>query len=185
MDDGLQIITEETSREDPLRHITALERRLECDRVYVMDETIERSDENPLGFREVRLSPEERVRTIRDGTDGIGCRDIGTAFLEGRHEDPDAYPIGLRTADLLGRVVEAAKAVGYADGFRAARDSLASSRAMAHGVEINLPKEQLVDLLDRSLTRFSPEVAEKGALIERVEAGIARAFARPGLGGRE
>lgn len=182
MDDGLQIITEETSREDLLRHIAALERRLECDRVYVTDDTVERTMENPLGFREVRLSPEERVRAIREGSDGIGCRDIGTAFLEGRHEDPKAYPMSRRTAELLGRVVEAAKARGYADGFRAARDTVASSRTLVDRVE--LPKDHLVAMLDHSLDKIDPDARERSALIDRVAAGIARAFSRPDRGDR-
>lgn len=177
MDDGLQIITEETSREDLLRHIAALERRLECDRVYVVDETLERTEENPMRLRTVLLSPEERVRTIRDGTDGIGCRDIGTAFLEGRHEDPNGYLMGKRTAWLLGQVVEAARARGYADGFRAARDDVASSRTLVDGVEI--PKDHLVSMLDASLEKIGPDAERRGALIDRVAAGMARAFARP------
>lgn len=183
MDDGLQIVTDETSREDLLRHIAALERRLECDRFYVVDETLERTKENPLGLREVPLSPEERVRTIREGIDGIGCQDIGTAFLEGRHEDPNAYPMEKRTADLLGRVVEAAKARGYADGFRAARDAVAASRTLVDGVEI--PKGHLVDMLDASLEKIGPDAEARGALIGRVEAGMRRAFTRPDRGRRE
>lgn len=182
MDDGLQIITEETSREDLLRHIAALERRLECDRVYVMDKTLPRTEENPMRFREVPLTPEERVRSIREGTDGIGCRDIGAAFLEGRHEDPKAYPLERRTADLLSRVVEAARARGYADGYRAARDAVAASLSPADGVE--LPKDHLVAMLDRSLDKIDPDARERGALIDRVEAGLARAFARPVLRAR-
>jgi len=176
MDDGLQIITNETSREDLLRHIAALERRLECDRVYVTDDTVERTMENPLGFREVLLSPEERVRAIREGTDGIGCRDIGTAFLERRHEDPNAYPMSKRTADLLGRVVEAAKAIGYADGFRVARE-LAVHYAAANGGEPS--KGDLVTTMDISLVLIGPDELERSALLDRVEAGMARAFARP------
>lgn len=177
MDDGLQIITEETSREDLLRHIAALERRLECDRVYVMDKTVPRTSENPLGFREVSLSPEERVRTIRDGSDGIGCRDIGTALLEGRHEDPNAYPMSRRTADLLGEVVEAAKAVGYAEGVRAARIAVASSPPGEDGADT--AKGALVAALDTTLDRADRHARDRGALISRVEAGIARAFSRP------
>lgn len=183
MDDGLQIITNETSREDLLRHIAALERRLECDRVYIMDETLARTADNPLGLREVPLSPEERVKRVREGTDGIGLRDIGTAFLEGRHEDPKAYPMEKRTADHLGRVVEAAKARGYADGFRAARDAVAASRTLVDGVE--LPKDHLVAMLDASLEKIGPDAKARGALIDRIEAGMARAFARPGRRGRE
>lgn len=182
MDDGLQIITEETSREDLLRHIAALERRLECDRVYEIDETLPRTEENPMRFREVPLTPEERVRSIREGSDGIGCRDIGTAFLEGRHENPQAYPLGKKTAELLGQVVEAAKARGYADGFRAARDTVSSSRTLVDGVEF--PKDHLVAILDRSLDKIDPDARERSALIDRVAAGIARAFARPVLRGR-
>lgn len=184
MDDGLQIITDETSREDLLAHIAALERRLECDRVYTLDPTLKRTPENPLRTREVRLSPEERVRMIRDGSDGIGCRDLKIALIEGGHLDPEAMPMRKPAARLLQDLIEAAKRIGYADGFRAARDTVASSRALAEGVEINLPKGHLVDLLDTSLTRFGPEVAEKGALLDRVTAAVERSLSRPGRGGR-
>lgn len=185
MDDGLQIITEETSWEDLLRHIAALEHRLECDRVYVYDPTLERTLENPFRTREVRLSPEERVRMIRDGSDGIGCRDLKTALLEGGHLDPEAMPMRKPAARLLQDLIEAAKKIGYADGFRAARDTVASSRALADGVEINLPKGQLVDLLDASLTRFEPEGTEKGAFLDRVTAAVERSLSRPERGRAE
>jgi hypothetical protein len=82
MNDGLQIITEETSREDLLRHIAALERRLECDRVYVLDETLPRTPENPMQTLERVLGPEDRVEMIRGQSDGIGCRDLTIALLE-------------------------------------------------------------------------------------------------------
>jgi len=183
MDDVLQIITDETSREDLLRHIAALERRLECDRVYVLDETLPRTPENPMQTRERVLSPEERVEMIRSGSDGIGCRDLTIALLE-EHMDPEAPPMRRGAAGLLKTLVEAAKGVGYADGFRAARDTVDSSRALADGVEINLPKGHLVDLLDASLTRFGPEVSEKVALLEKVSAAVERAVSRPVRGGR-
>ena len=184
MDGGLQIITDETSREDLLRHIAALERRLECDRVFVLDETLPRTPENPLQTRERVLSPEERVEMIRSQSDGIGCRDLTIALLEERHLDPEAPPMRRRAAGLLKALVEAAKRVGYADGFQAARDTVASSRALADGVEINLPKGHLVDLLDASLTRFEPEMAENSALIEKVGAAVERSLSRPARGGR-
>jgi hypothetical protein len=185
MDDGLQIITEETGREDLLRHIAALERRLECDRVYVLDETLPRTPENPLQTRERVLSPEERVEMIRNGSDGIGCRDLTIALLEERHLDPEAPPLRKPAARLLRDLIEAAKGIGYAEGFRAARDTVASSRALADGVEINLPKGQLVDLLDASLTRFGPEAAEKGALLDRVTGAVDRSLSRPDRGRAE
>lgn len=179
MDDGLQIITEETSRDDLLRHIAALERRLECDRIYVMDETIPRTPENPSRTREVQLNPEDRVRMIRNGTDGIGCRDLTIALIEEQHLDPKALPLRKPTARLLRDLIEAAKAVGYADGFRAARDAVASSRALADGEEINVPKGQMVDMLDASLTRFEPEVTEKAATLDRVIGAVERSLSWP------
>jgi hypothetical protein len=184
MNDGLQIITEETSREDLLRHIAALERRLECDRVYVLDETLPRTPENPMQTRERVLGPEDRVEMIRGQSDGIGCRDLTIALLEERHLDPEAPPMRRGAAGLLTSLIEAAKRVGYADGFRAARDTIAPSRALAEGVEINLPKGHLVDLLDASLTRFGPEVAERGALLGRVSAAVERSLSSPEREGR-
>jgi len=184
MSDGLQIITEETSREDLLAHIAALERRLECDRVYVYDPTLERTVENPTKTRERLLSPEERVEMIRNRSDGIGCRDLAIAFLEGRHEDPEALPLRKATATLLQGLIEAAKGVGYADGFRAARDTVDSSRAAADGVEIALPKEMIVGMLDDSLNRFGPEVQAKSGFLDRVSASVDRAMSRPDRGWR-
>jgi len=179
MDDGLQVITENSSREDLLQHIAALERRLECDRVYVTDETVQKTLENPFGFREASLSPEERVRTIREGTDGIGCRDIGTALLEGRHDDPKAYPMGRRTAELLDRVVEAAKARGYVDGFRTAR-GLAVHYASFDAAKP--PRISLIETMNITLDVIRPDAEARGALIDRVAAGLARAFSRPEKG---
>jgi hypothetical protein len=177
MDDGLQIITDETSREELLRHIAALEQRLECDRVYVYDETLKPTIEQPTMTREKRLSPEERVEMIRSQSDGIGCRDLTIALLERRHKDPEAFPMRKGAATLLNDLVEAAKRVGYAEGFQAARDDLAASRTLIDGVEI--PKGHLVDMLDASLSRFGPEVDAHKALLDQVGAAVARSLLRP------
>lgn len=182
MDDGLQIITNETSREDLLRHIAALERRLECDRYFTIDPDADEAEPDP--FVEVILNAAERVDWIRSGIDGIGARTLTIDLIEERHLDPEGVPLQRSSATLLQELIEAAKGVGYADGFRAARDSLASSRAMVGGSEIELPKAQLVDILDISLSRFGPEVAEKGAFLERVGAAVTRALSRPARGGR-
>jgi len=183
MDDGLQIITSETSREDLLRHIAALERRLECDRYFTIDLDADEADPDP--FVEVILDAAERVDWIRSGIDGIGARNLTIDLIEERHLDPEGVPLQRSSATLLQELVEAAKGVGYADGFRAARDSLASSRALADGVEINLPKGHLVDILDISLSRFVPEVDEKRTLLDRVGAAVSRALSRPERGSPE
>jgi hypothetical protein len=49
---------------------------------------------------------------------------------------------------------------------------------------VELPKDHLVAMLDSSLDKIDPDARERSALIDRVAAGIARAFSRPGRGGR-
>ena len=182
MDDGLQIITEQTSREDLLRHIAALERRLECDRVYVYDPTLKPTVEDPTMTRERRLDPEDRIEMIRTGTDGIGCRDLTISLLEGRHLDPEALPLRKPAARLLQDIIGAAKAVGFADGLRVAWV------LAVHYAAVNMaepPKDSLIATMDKSLDTIEPDARERGALLDRVNAAVERSLSRPGRGRAE
>jgi len=165
MSDGLQIITDESGREELLLHVAALERRLECDRVHVFEETRERSPDNPLKMRERLLSPRGRVETIRSRSDGIGCRDLTVALLESRSEEQEGILIGTMAADLLDRLLTAA------------RNDLASPRTLIDGDEI--PKGHLVDMLDVSLVRIEPEAAAQEPLLNRMRATVSLSLSQP------